>query len=77
MTARDFAALAAVLASRAAVPDYASRGFGNGWGALRATIASDLADVLAADNPRFDRARFLSACSLEYAAAVASLEVSA
>lgn len=29
---------------------------------VRMFIASELADVLAADNPRFDRARFVEAC---------------
>jgi hypothetical protein len=29
------------------------------------TIAYSLADMLAADNPRFDRAKFLKACGLE------------
>ncbi len=28
-------------------------------------IAGGLADVFAADNPRFDRARFLTACGLD------------
>lgn len=28
-------------------------------------IANRMADMLAADNPRFDRARFLRACGLE------------
>jgi hypothetical protein len=29
------------------------------------TIARDFADELSFDNPRFDRARFLTACGLE------------
>ena len=28
------------------------------------TIAANLADVFAADNPRFDRSRFLAACGI-------------
>jgi hypothetical protein len=31
----------------------------------KASAASTLADALAQDNPRFDRARFLAACGVE------------
>ncbi len=33
--------------------------------ATRQKIAAQLADACAADNPRFDRARFLAACGVQ------------
>lgn len=54
MTRRDYIALAAVLkANQPHVPAPAYR-----------ALVGDLADMLRADNPHFDRARFYSACGL-------------
>ena len=39
-------------------------GYTDGSRATAKGLASDLADVLKADNPRFDRARFLKACGI-------------
>lgn len=52
MTRRQFEALAAL------VKGYADNGGGVGWNKL----AHDLAALCAADNPRFDRDRFIAAC---------------
>ena len=50
MTRKDYVKLAEIVAE---VP---GQGCGPDW------LAHRLADMLAADNPRFDRARFLAAC---------------
>lgn len=52
MTRRDYVAIAAVLAGAYCTEDQIG---------VRA-VAYRMADMLAADNPRFDRARFLKAC---------------
>lgn len=39
-------------------------GFVRGWNCAGQALAQDIADMLAADNHRFDRARFLKACGL-------------
>lgn len=59
MTLRDYVAIAAVLA------DSRSHVFTNGRNDVHATIALKLADMMAADNPRFDRKRFLAACGVQ------------
>jgi hypothetical protein len=40
------------------------RGYTDGRGYGAEAVALELADLFARDNPRFDRARFLSACGL-------------
>ena len=58
MTRRDYVLLANVINARlSARPDQEKAE------AYR-LIANDLADALATDNPRFDRARFLTACGV-------------
>jgi ribosomal protein L18 len=51
MTAKDFAAIAAVLAAYRMDPSVGTD-----------ALAENMADALARTNPRFDRARFLAAC---------------
>lgn len=56
MTRKDYVAVAEKIRARAEeytyVPD------------LIIEFANDIADVFKADNPRFDRGRFLSACGI-------------
>lgn len=74
MTRKDYILIAAAI--REALGDIASTGdserlsddgrtFINGERAGVRLLALRLADTLANDNPRFDRAQFLKACSLK------------
>ena len=63
LSKKNYEAVAAVLAgSKRTGPEL--DGWDLGYEAHRINIADDLADYFAADNPRFDRARFLKACGL-------------
>jgi hypothetical protein len=57
MTRKDYVAIAAVLAQAAkhTGADYVTVGI----------VAALTANVMARDNPRFDRARFLKACGVQ------------
>ena len=63
MTRKDYELIAAALAAtnqhKATDDDYRE-----GWFAAASSVAHRLADSLASDNPRFDRARFLAACGI-------------
>jgi hypothetical protein len=66
MTKKDYIAIAAAIkAARADVttkePRYSQRDMLDGI----SLAVEHVADVFAADNPRFDRARFLAACDVE------------
>lgn len=62
MTRRDFTAIAAALADSRPPGDNSKAYWLLGqWSA----DVHGIADVLAADNPRFDRARFYRACGLQ------------
>ena len=67
MTRKDFELIAAVFAGTFAHLRAAAAGAGVSREADRATVlnAMRMADALATDNPRFDRARFLRACGVE------------
>jgi len=55
MTRKDYVAIAAALANvrtQATIPSWQS-------------CCEKIADAMAADNPRFDRARFLKACGVQ------------
>lgn len=56
MTRKDYNLIAAAIARASQAPGYAER---------NKFVAMELADSLAADNPRFDRERFLKACKVE------------
>jgi hypothetical protein len=58
MSRKDYRKLAAALAAVAVEDDHGPRDGAAVLGDVRRAIA----DVLAADNPRFDRERFLAAC---------------
>lgn len=60
MTRKDYQLIAAVFQKA----NETLTGTGTDRETIIATIADDIADVLATDNPRFDRARFLKACGL-------------
>lgn len=62
MTRKDYVAIAAAITHAQAVME-ASRCTETAASAL-GTIAGTIADVMANDNPRFDRARFLKACGI-------------
>jgi hypothetical protein len=64
MTKKDYILIAAVLAKRGChiAQDPAFR---EGWHAALSAYAHALADALASENPRFDRARFLAACGVQ------------
>lgn len=53
MTKKDFEAIARILKSKDGRIDAVEM------------IAEDLADLFAADNPRFDRDRFIEACGIQ------------
>lgn len=57
MTRKDYELIAGVFASFAEIVDLSET--------IGADIARRLADELAEENPRFNSARFLSACGLE------------
>jgi hypothetical protein len=62
MTKKDYVAIAAVMNciyDATVDTDYA-RGTRN----TRDTLSRQLADLMARDNPKFDRARFLTACGV-------------
>jgi len=61
MTKRHYERIARVIALRYAEAEAISDATRV---ALVAGIATDLAAIMAADNPRFDRARFLAACGI-------------
>ena len=60
MTKKDYEAIAAAIAHTKMLAD------SNGYGAYSTLeeVAEQLAAVMAADNERFDRARFLKACGV-------------
>jgi len=63
MTKKDYEAIARALARQidafpSAIENHAAH-------CARAQTCSNIADHCAADNPRFDRARFLKACGVE------------
>jgi hypothetical protein len=61
MTAKDYRALAgAILTARATFEDGGA--LTRSADAALTLVAAKIADALAADNARFDRARFLAAC---------------
>ena len=64
MTRKDYVAIAAAIRQQAYSPnaDINTRNAAEG---TREHIADDIADAMARDNPRFDRARFLKACGVQ------------
>lgn len=63
MSKKDCAAVAAVInAKMAPVSDYPARDIIRRG--ILGGVAGDLANVFAADNPRFDSAKFLAACGV-------------
>jgi hypothetical protein len=70
MTKKDYVRIAAALARN--TPGFGSYSEHVAWGSASkpdvqawSRIVTAIADVLAADNPRFDRARFYKACGME------------
>lgn len=64
MSKKDYIAIASAIRSeRSCWPKDESLGDEFAYAALR-SVTSRLAEVFAADNPRFDRNRFLEACDL-------------
>ncbi len=64
MTRKDYVAIAAAIKAHT----YSSNAEINTRNAAEGTrqhIAEELADVMARENPRFDRARFLAACGVQ------------
>lgn len=57
MTKKDYIVIARIIAD---MPSHAPT-----LRAQKASTAASFADALAADNPRFDRVRFLAACGVE------------
>lgn len=63
MTRKDYVLIAQALKAHAPeVSAYTQ--YADGFNTAHAKIAAKLADSLARDNPRFDRARFLEACGV-------------
>jgi hypothetical protein len=64
MTRKDYELIAAAI--RATVAHVAvDPGYCEGWQAAASSAAHRVADSMANDDPRFDRARFLKACGLD------------
>lgn len=64
MTRKDYVKLAAVVNESLAINPKIDASFVRGWREGIEVLANKLADVLQADNERFDRARFLYACGI-------------
>lgn len=64
MTRKDYQSLAAAL-RRAATPAALVQRDADCYRQQHAKDVHAIADALASDNPRFDRARFLSACGVD------------
>jgi len=64
MTKKDYEKIAGVIRLAIDCPVNENDMFEVGMLADAKGIARDMADMLAKDNPRFDRARFLEACGL-------------
>ena len=62
MTRKDYEKIAAIIKNHA--PNGDNSMFDAGFDMAVTNIANDLAAMMAQDNPRFDRARFLKACGL-------------
>lgn len=60
MTRKDYIAIAAAIKG----PNPAPAAISETWNLCRDLIADRIADVLARDNSRFDRAKFLTACGV-------------
>jgi hypothetical protein len=60
MTRKHFEAIARIL-NQYSIP-HAAAGFDMGYNDAAFGIASDMADLFEAENPRFDREKFLTAC---------------
>ncbi len=71
MTRKDYVAIAKIIAETASAPDLRnstsslSKQWAAGCDAACERVASHFADYAAADNARFDRARFLAACGVQ------------
>jgi len=57
MTRKDYQLIASAINGQ-------RQGFGRGETVAISSLAETLADALAQDNPRFDRAKFLTACGV-------------
>ena len=62
--AKDFNAIAAAIKSAECTDPVYDEHFINGVNAARRDIAYEMAGLLAASNPKFDKARFIEACGL-------------
>ena len=63
MTRKHFKAIAAILAGKT-VHDSIRTDYDVGYACASQDIAKELSDLFEADNPRFDRTRFLAACGM-------------
>ena len=63
MTRKDYVRFAAVINSLDC--PYTGKRIKYGWNGAKFALAEKISDVFAADNPRFDRAKFLKACGVE------------
>lgn len=59
MSKKHYIAVAAILASHSEIATYGAK-----FVHISATIAHELADYFAKDNPNFNRSRFLTACGI-------------
>jgi hypothetical protein len=66
MQRRHFELIAATVRSLQSIPGAdESADYATGYDTARADIATQFANRLAGENPRFDRARFLAACGVQ------------
>ena len=65
MTRKDYVRFAAMLKAQTFNTQSTNDGFQRGWRLQAVNIIHATADIFAADNASFNRARFLKACGVE------------
>ena len=65
MTRKDYVAIAAAVKARVQLVNYETTKQEESASDALIMVAREIADVMANDNPRLDRARFLKACGVQ------------
>jgi hypothetical protein len=65
MTRKDYEKFAEMIRYNKANPGIVNADAENGYQIALMDMAQHMADIFRADNPRFDRGRFLKACGIE------------
>lgn len=64
MTKKDYEAIARAI-KQSGEHQAVDEGYCEGWQAAVSSVTHRVANVMQADNPRFDRSRFLKACGVQ------------